>query len=600
MHGSIEHAASAVAKFWSEAMTTKKARDIKASGTRVQVPRKDLAELATVSRDVAEREQAERNELEKRCRHLEKVVEESTATIRVLRGQLKLESNERKRGERDIRAALKYAENIIATVPLSFLILNAGLRVISANRYFYDTFKVTSEETVGQFIYDLGNRQWDIPGLRDLLEHILPEHTTIEEFEVEHDFPSIGRRAMLLNARRVYRSHDEPPLILLVMEDATERTSKAQLIQAALEYAENIIATVPMPFLILNADLQVISANRYFYQTFKVTPEKTLGQFIYDLGNRQWDIPELRDLLEHILPERTTVEEFEITHDFPDLGRRVMLLNARRVHRSHDEPPLILLMVIEDITELKKAHEALLEVDRKRSEFITTVSHELRTPLQSIMGFTKLMVQGKAPDPITQTRFLNTIDKQSERLAELIGDLLDVSRLELGKFVLKRQRLSLRDTIRSAIYELSNLIKEKAILIVDNIPEGLPEIEADESRIKEVMLNLVGNAIKFSSEGSKITVNAQATHNEILVQIIDQGIGIPAEALPNLFQRFYQIDGSNTRSKGGLGLGLYISKQIVEAHGGQIRVESKLAQGSTFSFTLPLTVAPGEQTRLRA
>jgi signal transduction histidine kinase len=216
------------------------------------------------------------------------------------------------------------------------------------------------------------------------------------------------------------------------------------------------------------------------------------------------------------------------------------------------------------------------------------------------MGFTKLMLQNKIPDPIIQTRFLNTMDKESERLTELISDLLDVSRLEAGKFALKRQCVSLRDTIRSAIYELGNLITERAITIADNIPEGLPEIEADESRIKEVVLNLVGNAIKFSSEGGKITVNAQATHNEILVQIIDQGIGIPAEALPNIFRKFYQIDGSNTRTRGGLGLGLYITKQIVEAHGGQIWVESKLNQGSTFSFTLPLTVVPGEQTRLRA
>jgi len=227
MHGSIEDAALAVAKFWSKAMTTKKARDTKASGTRVQVPRKDLAELAAVSHDTAEREQAGRKELEKRCRHLGKVVEESAATIRILRGQLKPERNERKWAERDIRAALKYAENIIATVPRPFLILSAGLRVISANRSFYRDFKVTPEETAGQFIYDLGNRQWDIPELRDLLEHILPEHTTVEGFEITHDFPDLGRRVMVLNARRVYRSHDEPPLILLVMEDATQR-KKAQ------------------------------------------------------------------------------------------------------------------------------------------------------------------------------------------------------------------------------------------------------------------------------------------------------------------------------------------------------------------------------------
>ncbi len=574
-------------------MTTRKVRDIKASGTRVRAPSKDLAELATFSCDIAEREQAGRNELEQRCRHLEKVVEESAATIRVLRGQLKLENNERKWAERDIRAALQYAENIIATVPTSLLILNGDLRVTSANRSFYQTFKVTPEETLGQFIYDLGNRQWDIPSLRELLEDILPKHSVVEEFEVEHDFPSIGRRVMILNARRVYRIHHEPPLILLIMEDVTERKSRQQLVQAALEYAENIIDTVPMSLLVLKSDLRVTSASRSFYQTFKVPPEETLGQLIYELDNRQWDIPRLRELLEDVLPRHTIIEGFEVEHDFLALGRRVMLLNARRIFREFNHTDLVLL-VIEDITELKKIHEALGEIDRMRAEFVATVSHELRTPLQAIMGFTKLMVQGKVSDPITQTRFLATIDKESERLAELIGDLLDVSRLEAGKFVLKQQRLSLRDTINSAIYELCSLIEEKAILIVYNIPEGLPEIEADENRIKQVILNLVSNAIRFSNQGGKVTINAQATHNEILVQIIDQGIGIPAEALPHVFDKFYQVDGSATRTRGGLGLGLYITKQIVEAHGGRIRVESELNQGSTFSFTMPLALAPVE------
>ncbi len=264
------------------------------------------------------------------------------------------------------------------------------------------------------------------------------------------------------------------------------------------------------------------------------------------------------------------------------------------VTQMHGKVPIEIMAVARDITERKKAEEAQLRLDRMKSEFIATASHELRTPLQAIMGFTKLMVQDKVPNPAAQTRFLSIIDKESERLAALIGDLLDLSRLESGKFVLKRQRMSLRDTIRSAIYELSSLIEKKAILVADNIPEGLPEIEADENRIKQVILNLVGNAIKFSNPGGEITVNAQATHNEILVQIIDRGIGIPAEALPRLFDKFHQVDSSNTRTRGGLGLGLYITKQIVEAHGGQIRVESKLNQGSTFSFTLPLTVATGE------
>jgi len=306
------------------------------------------------------------------------------------------------------------------------------------------------------------------------------------------------------------------------------------------------------------------------------------------------DIPGIK-LIEE-LARLCPVTEFIIVTGCATLDTAIKAVGQERIIAYETKPLDIgrFLALVRHVMERKKAEEARRQLDRMKSEFIATVSHELRTPLQSIMGFTKLMVQDKALDPITQTRFLNTIDKESERLAELIDDLLDVSRLESGKFVLQRQRLSLRDTIRSAIYGLSNLAKEKAILIVDNVPEGLPEIEADEARIKEVMFNLVSNAIKFSTEGGKITVNAQATPNEILVQIIDQGIGIPAEALPHLFQKFYQINGSATRTRGGLGIGLYITKQIVEAHGGKIRVESKLDEGSTFSFTLPLTVDPGE------
>jgi len=306
------------------------------------------------------------------------------------------------------------------------------------------------------------------------------------------------------------------------------------------------------------------------------------------------DIPGVK-LVEE-LARLCPVTEFIIVTGYATLDTAIKAVGQERIIAYETKPLDIerFLALVRHVMERKKAEEARRELDRMKSEFIATVSHELRTPLQSIMGFTKLMVQDKVPDPMTHTKFLTIIDKESERLAELIGDLLDVSRLESGRLVLKRQRLPLRDTIRSAIYELSNLIKEKAILIVDNIPEGLPEIEADESRINQVILNLVSNAIKFSSEGGEITVNAQATHNEILVQIVDQGIGIPAEALPHIFDKFYQVDGSATRTKGGLGLGLYITKQIVEAHGGQIRVESKVNQGSTFSFTLPLTVAPGE------
>ena len=242
-------------------MTTKKVRDIKASGTQVRAPSKDLAELATVSCDIAEREQAGRNELEKRCRHLEKVVEESTATIGILRGRLKLESNERKWAERDIRAALKYAEDIVDTVPMSLLVLNADLRVTSANRSFYQTFKVTPEETLGQFIYDLGNRQWDIPKLRELLEHILPQHTTVEGFEMEHEFPALGRRVMLLNAHRIFRESNHADLVLLVIDDITERKKSEEALKLVNAYNRSLLEVSLDPLVTIGSDGRIKDVN---------------------------------------------------------------------------------------------------------------------------------------------------------------------------------------------------------------------------------------------------------------------------------------------------------------------------------------------------
>jgi PAS domain S-box-containing protein len=573
----------------SKAMTIKKASDTKPSCPQVRAPGKDLAELATVSHDTAEREQAGRKKLEKRCCHLEKVVLESTATIKMLGAQLKLEKNDRKWAERDIRAALKYAEDIIATVPTSLLVLSADLRVISANRSFYRDFKVAPEEIMGKYIYDLGNRQWDIPRLRELLEHILPQHTTIEGFEVEHDFPTLGRRVMLLNARRIFREFNHTHLVLLGIEDITGRKQREQIIKDALDYAENIINTVPTSLLVLSADLRVVSASRSFYQTFKVAPEDTVGHPIYEVDNRQWDFPKLRELLEHILPEHTTIEGFEVEHGFPTLGRRVMLLNARRIFREFNHTDLVLL-VIEDITEIRKAHEALGEIDRTRSEFIASISHELRTPVQSIMGFTNLILLDKVPDPKTQREFITIIDNEAANLAELIGNLVETSRLEAGRFGIQKRFLSLVPVIQGSIKALTGLAADRGIEIRADMPAELPEIEADEDRLRQVLTNLLSNAIKFNDGGVQVTVKAKAGGNEILVQVIDSGIGIAKDNIPKLFQKYYHLDSSTMHPVTSTGLGLYISKQIIQAHGGDIWVESELGKGSIFSFTLPVSV----------
>jgi len=263
-----------------------------------------------------------------------------------------------------------------------------------------------------------------------------------------------------------------------------------------------------------------------------------------------------------------------------------------RVVETEWENKTAYLASFRDITEHKQVEDKLRELHRMKSELIANISHELRTPLHSIRGFAKLMLGGKVPDPETQKEFLTTIDKQSERLGTLIDSLLDMSRLESGRFQIQKQRLSIKDIIHETVESFYSLASEKGAVINEDIPVALPEIEADGERVRQVMVNLLSNAVKFSNGGGSVTVKGEVNCGELLVQVTDHGIGIPKEAMPHLFERFYRAPDSMAR--GGAGLGLYISEQIIEAHGGRIWAESKVGQGSTFSFSLPLNQAGGD------
>ncbi|HEX9716112.1 MAG TPA: PAS domain S-box protein [Desulfurivibrionaceae bacterium] len=281
----------------------------------------------------------------------------------------------------------EYADCIIDTVREPLIALDQDLRVVTVSRSFYEFFKVKPGETVGQLIYDLGNKQWDIPKLRELLETILPQKTTFDDYEVEHNFATIGRRIMLLNARQIEREKGKKRVILLAIEDITERKEieaglektriELEVIKksadAAHEFAKNVINTVREPLLCLDQDLRVVTVSRSFYEFFKVKPEETVGQLIYDLGNKQWDIPRLRELLETILPQKTTFDDYEVEHNFATIGRRIMLLNARQIERERGKERIILL-AIEDITERKRLEDLLTDSEERYRRIFETAN----------------------------------------------------------------------------------------------------------------------------------------------------------------------------------------------------------------------------------
>lgn len=248
---------------------------------------------------------------------------------------------------------------ILKTMHQPLVVLDSDLVVKGANRAFYTTFKVEPDETEGVAIYDLGNAQWDIPKLRDLLRDILPNSGSVGDFMVEHSFESIGRRIMKINAREI-PAHD-PDVILLSIDDVTQEEDLRSALEWQKKLAEEIIEASPVPFLVLGNDLRVQKANDTFYETFKVDRGETVGRLVFDLGNNQRDIPKLRELLEDVIPENNTVDDFEVEHDFKDIGHRLMVLNARRI----DHLQLILLSI--DLTAHRVIERTQFEDAERRS-----------------------------------------------------------------------------------------------------------------------------------------------------------------------------------------------------------------------------------------
>jgi len=491
-----------------------------------------------------------------------------------------------------------YAQDIVDTVREPLLMLDTNLRVQSANRAFYETFHVSSEETENQLIYQLGNGQWDIPALRTLLEDVIPTSSVFNDFELAHTFPIIGRRVMLLNGRKL-RAGSHAAIIVLAMEDVTERRQAEADFRAIETYAQDIVDTVREPLLILDTTLRVQSGNRAFYHTFKVSKEETENRLIYELGNGQWDIPALRTLLEDIVPKSSVFSDFELEHDFPALGRRVMLLNARRLQAGHHGELLVLAM--EDVTERRRAEEEVAKAkeaseiaNRTKSLFLANMSHELRTPLNAIVGYSEMLQEEAAEQNLDSFGGdLGKINASGRHLLALINDILDLSKIEAGKMELYLEHFDLSTLIDEVASTIQPMVDKNFNALHIERPDDLGSMRADQIKVRQALFNLLSNAAKFTQEGS-ITLNAARHRMDdadwIVFRVSDTGIGLSADKILRLFQDFTQADASTTRRFGGTGLGLALTRRFCQMQGGDVTVHSVPGEGSTFTIMLPADV----------
>jgi two-component system phosphate regulon sensor histidine kinase PhoR len=287
-------------------------------------------------------------------------------------------------------------------------------------------------------------------------------------------------------------------------------------------------------------------------------------------------LPGLAELAQRTVQQgRLTDQELELPGEFP----KTLQVNAVAL-RDPDRLLAGTLFVFHDLTQYKRLGE-------QRREFVANVSHELRTPLSLIKGYTETLLGGAKEDPETSTRFLQIIDKHADRLTFLIEDLLTISKLESGQVIMNLQPTNLHEIAAQVVDDLRVKAAERATQLRNEIPEAL-RIHGDGDRLQQVLSNLVDNAIKYGRPGGRVVVGARSLHEDIVeAWVADDGVGIPAEARERIFERFYRVDKGRSREQGGTGLGLSIVKHIVQAHGGDVRVESEPGRGSCFYFTLP-------------
>lgn len=396
-------------------------------------------------------------------------------------------------------------------------------------------------------------------------------------------------RSISDSAAPITNERGEVAGVVLIFRDITERRKTERALDKALGYADDIIATLREPFVVLDSDLRVKTANRSFYDTFRVTKGDTENRLVYDLGNGQWDIPGLRKLLDEVLSRSQSVNDFEVDHSFPELGRKTMLLNARPFPPDSRHPELILLAV-EDVSALRERADELAEASRQKDEFLATLAHELRNPLSPIRNSVHYLgLDGLTERDVKTAR--DVITRQVAIMVRLIDDLLDVSRISRNQLEVRKERIELAAVVESAVESSRPLLQQCGHeLTVDLPPEAFP-LDADPIRLAQVFLNLLNNAAKYTNRGGQISLSASREGSDGVVTVRDNGIGIPRDMLSSVFDIFTQVDRSLEQSQGGLGIGLSLVRRLVEMHDGSVEARSEGPnEGSEFIVRLPLAV----------
>jgi two-component system phosphate regulon sensor histidine kinase PhoR len=379
-------------------------------------------------------------------------------------------------------------------------------------------------------------------------------------------------------ARRVEIPDEEELAVLARSLNRLAETAEAQFaaVRDERDQLKAILASMAEGVLVIGADGRALLANPAFLKLFDLSGE-VAGRTVLELLRQ----PELARIVDDTL-RLGQPQNGQIELQSPE--RRTLLLASAALAGGNRGA----VVVARDTTELTRVADM-------RRDFVGNVSHELKTPLAAIRGFAETLRDGALDEPPVARRFTERILEQCRRLQALLDDLLTLSRLETVA-LREREQLALDEVVRHAVDTLAPLAREKRVQ-VEVAASGTPAVLGEADAIERLVLNLLENAIKYNRPEGQVAVQLSATGEDVLLEVTDTGIGIPPDALPRIFERFYRVDKGRAREEGGTGLGLAIVKHVAQAHGGQVEVDSRLGRGTTFRVRLP--VAPVQKQRLR-
>jgi two-component system CheB/CheR fusion protein len=509
-----------------------------------------------------------------------------------------------KRSEQEAKTAREQAEDTLRTAPIPLLVLDSDLRVKTGNESFYKTFSVQQSATEGRFVYDLGNGQWNIPKLRELLENILPANHLFEGFEVTHEFEGIGCRTMILNGRRMQSGESEPGRIVLVIEDVTDRKAAEAIQREAAERFRFMAESMPQKIFTAYPGGEVDYLNQQWLAFAGLDAGQAAGwdfsQCIHpdeaEEHSRQW---------KHSL-ETGDPFQFECRFRRHDGAYRWHLSRACAM-RTETGDILMWIGSNTDIDELKQAQTALaeardrlasrageleqlvaartdemVETNKQLEAFVYTIAHDLRAPLRSMEGFSTMLLTEAGTELNERARgFANRINRSARFMDALLKDLLALSSVSQAR--LQLVPVNLEEVVQAVMEHAAEEIRSKSAL-VEAVPPW-PAVMGHAAMLGQVLTNLVGNAMKFVSPGTQpvVKLHAQERNEFVRIWVEDNGVGIAEEHYQQIFRPFTRLHGE---AFSGTGIGLAIVQKGVEQMHGTFGVVSSPEQGSRFWFEL--------------